>query len=568
MFRVYALAVSTFLFCNFSACYGTADMEATELTPLVIMGDGINNNNNKPLEAPVKARPVPALSMKLSPQKRVFYNHDLLVYLASFLDKTDRENLACLSVHTFRILEYIFNPDAGGLRRLQGATLYGKAIRSSQFRSDMLGTHAYLNQDPKGSAVKTGQFIRELKNLLYEAYIRHPYSREIKGGDRDLLKTIAYLRNVPVPAATRWQSIWALYDGYRNNHFVTIPRVLASWALLVGGGLYIVVESANIPGWILGSSCLTNIITNATIDYASDYDGGFGRKRGVDKPHLLMATPSFLVIISTLGMSAAGVASSLLYPYDAFECRKFIDASNDSSLRPDTTLHPLCQDMLDFLARIETSNHYVPASHLLLYKASKFNDYIQSLVNAPRDVEAGQPQLDPKIVQIVRKLSAIMSCYKASIIYRLFGGEAIKNKLLEVTRLPDIDTMSRREKLKIAFYGDYFMRYVPSAAFWWGMYQFSVTHYVGQLKELRLLGEPSETLSYDIYMKNYTGSASCCLTDTRITNSLCPPLDSSYKNYFYQLANSTIYQPREWEYVLMNVPLLFLFYHLFHWLIG
>jgi hypothetical protein len=562
-------------FCYIHCC--SASNLPTELSPLIQdqprqQTHDVHMMNMEPVVHAVNLL-IPAINRQLTPQEKVFYNHDLLNQIAVNLNRLDQENLACTNIHIFKKIAHLFTAAPDAIDQLSRWVLYGNK-NSKEFRTLMLGAHAYLSQNRNMLPLPLRQkFVEILRNLLHESRVRHPYTLNIDGADREILNATAILQNIKFPIPTLRQKAWALYNFYRSDNVITIGKLALPLAAVFGSGIYIIYKSTVFPPNILGSNCELNVITNANIDYGGG-DPVYGGPKGLalqsipDYKSSLTVLPIFM---SEFVLTAAAFFSSWMFPHDAYECMNFtLQDMQTKDLMPDTRAHPIEQDMRDFLSRIKHTNHYVPASHLLLYKARKFNAYVQDII-ACQDVEMSL-QLDSGIMNLTRMLTAVMSGYRWSPTYRLFGGENIKQELLSAAGLNDLDTLDRLEKIRVALYADYFVRYLPSSAYWYGMYQMFTSHFMGSLKEVRILGDVYANISYGEYMKSFVNLPNCCLTDTGgayvNTNSLCPPLGPEYSSNLYKLANHRINNLQEWEYKVLSLPMMILFFNIFYFIMG
>jgi hypothetical protein len=570
--------VSMALFFCYLHCCSASNLESpTELSPLIQVRPQQQRHDGYMLDLEVVKKSsnllVPSIQRHLTAQEQVFYNHNLLNKIALHLNRLDQENLACTNIHIFKKIAHLFTAAPDAIDQLSGWVLYGNK-NSKDFRTLMLGSHAYLSQSRNMLPLPLRQqFVEILSNLLHESRVRHPYTLNIASADREILNSTAILQNISFPIPTLRQKAWALYNSYRSDKVITIGKLVLPLAAVFGSGIYIIYQSTVLPPNPLGSNCDVNVITNANIDYSGNnhFDGGHKRLPLQSIPDFKGPLTLLPIFLSEFVLTAAAFFSTWMFPHDAYECMKytFQDMQTEHS-KPDTRVHPIEQDMRDFLSRMTNTNHYAPASHLLLYQARQFRTYVQDVLEN-NDVEMNI-QRDNGIIKLTRMLTAVMSGYRWSPIYRLFGGEYIKHDLLLAANLNDQDTLERVEKIRVALYADYFVRYLPSAAYWYGMYQLFTSHFMGSLKEVRVLGDVYANTSYSDYMKSFVNQPNCCLTDTGgsyvRTNTLCPPLDPEYSKNLYKLAYHRINKLQEWEYVALSLPMMILFYNIFYFIMG
>jgi hypothetical protein len=491
--------------------HASVPLEFNEYTRLAVRPSVSQDRHEQVIEMEEIRQPmnllVPAIHRALTPQEQVFYNRDIVSNIVSYLEEKDTINLALVNPRLFKKLVSLSNSDSEAIDQLDEWCLVEKQHLSKRFRSLMTEAYSYLLRYKDQLPINLQhQFNRTIKSLLHESLIRHPYTLNISTQDRSALELFASLRSIPFPHLTLLQRATALYHGYRTDKITGFIRFYGTFLAITGGCIYIICQSNQYGGIPLAGNCYINILTNASINYQFDSDTFYSRYT-IPRPKLNTRLLGQAALWTQLLFSGFAVASSFIYPHHAFSWQDYdLPEARRVDLRHDPLSDKREQNIDDFLDRVlcGENKHYVPSSHELIKSASEFYTYLKSPSLGRFAFLFGEDValiFGHKNIQRTQLLTDLMSLYTWSPIFKLMGGKKLRDDLLQIAHIEDNHFSSTTlNKLRVALYGDYLLRYLPSLAFYYAIYQTFTSNFMGNLKEIPVLGLPTSDISYATYM--------------------------------------------------------------------
>lgn len=527
-----------------------------------------------------------------TPQEKVFYDKNLIHFILELCPSPEstRDNLALTNVVIYQILKGSdkFKEAFNEIQNRSFSDLY------IGFRNKLTFARQYVfmrfltrTKESRGDAAHpesielknlSTQYRDSLWRLLHEGKFRNGHTKNISAR----VALLEYFMRRDFPGLTFrnpniLHRLWDWHTGYHQNSDCLHGMITTgSFFALLGGGIYTIVAATQYEGTVLSSSCLTNVITTAQINYYTP-PGGFHRRYEplAELPQVVSANLVLRGILAPVVQSLT-VAGSLgiffCYPHKIYSCcqtslyHRGLDYGRSNDLVPYYGSPHFIQDLDCFLVHSLSRENakYIPASHLVMFNAihAAWNlrgDYM--------DLEKGNP-LDPRIRTRIELLTKVMRYYEKSPLYWLLGGPAIRKYLINKCHIFDDYDVTWWDQSRVALGGDYLLRYGLMAAMAYSLSLFAKLPIVGSLMEVILLGQPNRDIGYQGYLA-LVNDTNCCITDaTNTANVGCPILPNEYASYAYMLANSTTYHIAEWRNMVLNIPMMCMLISLFFWIIG